>query len=77
MTHKYSYSYLILFEYLKNLLKHMGIKFKFENAHIITDYEHPLRKALFTNSKLEGCFFNYSKALWKRAKKYGLIAKKG
>ena len=55
----------------------MGIKFKFENAHIITDYEHPLRKALFTNSKLEGCFFNYSKALWKRAKKYGLIAKKG
>ena len=27
MTHKSSYSYLILFEYLNNLLKQIGIKF--------------------------------------------------
>ena len=45
----------------------------------MVDFEHPLRKVLnelYPNCYLEGCYFHYSKALWKKAQKLGLINKK-
>lgn len=66
MIQKSFYFYLIIFEYLNNLLKQMGIIFKFEKAHIMTDFEHPLIKGILKlnpKSKLAGCFLHYSKVL--------------
>ena len=79
MTHKSSYSYKIIFEYLNNLIKSMEINFTFDKAHIMTDFEHSLRKVIsemYPNCYLEGCYFHYSKSLWNKAKKLGLINKK-
>ena len=78
MTHKSEFSYRIIFHNLNTIIKAKKIKFNFEKKHIMTDFEHALRnilKELYPNCYLEGCFFHYSKALWKKAKKIGLINK--
>ena len=57
----------------------MKINFSSNKTHIMKDFEHPLRKVLnelYPNCYLEGCYFHYSKALWKTAQKLGLINKK-
>lgn len=45
----------------------------------MTDFEHGLRttlKNMYPKCILEGCFFHFSKALWTKSKKFGLINKK-
>ena len=45
----------------------------------MTDFEHPLRKVIkeiYPDCYLEGCYFHYSKAIWNKAKKIGLVNKK-
>ena len=78
MTHKSEFSYRMIFNNLNIIIKAKKIEFNFEKKHIMTDFEHALRnilKELYPNCYLEGCFFHYSKALWKKAKKIGLINK--
>ena len=67
MTHKSN----ILFE-------NVGINFTFDKNNIMTDFEHGLRKVLkklYSNSILEECYFRYTKALWNKAKKHGMLKK--
>jgi hypothetical protein len=43
------------------------------------DFEKSLLKAIkqeFNNSKINGCFFHYVKALWKKVRKLGLTKSK-
>ena len=40
------------------------------------DFEHVLAnivRELYPKCYLEGCYFHYSKALWKKAKKLGIL----
>ena len=79
MTHKSAYSYKVIFKYLKELIETMKINFSFEKVHIMTDFEHSLRKVIkeiYPKCFPEGCYFHYSKALWNKAKKMGLLNKK-
>ena len=73
MSHKYYYSYIIL------IFENIGIKFDFnKNHHTATDFEDGLRKAIhFFKSKLNfrRLFFHFIKALWNKAKKFGLMSK--
>jgi len=78
MSHK-SYSlYLNLFKYIVNLIEELNIKVNFEKISFMLDFEKSARKELntvFPQSNIYGCFFHYIKALWKKAKKYGLCKK--
>ena len=50
----------------------------FENLKVMCDFEIPLRRAIknsFKNSILEGCYFHYCKAIWKKIKKLSLFKK--
>ena len=79
MTNKSSYSYSVIFNNLNNIINKMKINFSFNNCHIMTDFEHGLRetiKEFYPDCILEGCFFHYSKSLWNKSKKLGLISKK-
>ena len=79
MTHKSAYSYKVIFKYLNELIENMKINFSFKKAHLMTDFEHPLRmvlKEIYPDCYLEGCYFHYSKAIWNKAKKIGLVNKK-
>ena len=79
MTHKSAYSYKVIFKYLNELIETMKINFNFNEAHIMTDFEHSLRKVIkdiYPKCYLEGCYFHYSKALWNKSKKLGLLNKK-
>ena len=65
MTHKSAYSYKVIFKYLNELIETMKINFNFNEAHIMTDFEHSLRKVIkdiYPKCYLEGCYFHYSKA---------------
>ena len=79
MAHKSAYSYKVIFKYLNELIENMKINFSFKKAHLMTDFEHPLRKVIkeiYLDCYLEGCYFHYSKAIWNKAKKIGLVNKK-
>ena len=71
--------YYHVFSYIKNLISSKEIKIKFEDINFTCDFEKSLRKALieiFPKSNIYGCYFHYVKALWKKAKKYGICRKK-
>ena len=79
MTHKSSYFLKIIFENLNNLIKSMEINFTFDKAHIMTDFEHVIRKVIseihpYCHPK--GFYFHYSKSLWNKTKKLNLINKR-
>ena len=79
MTHKSSYSYEKIFNNINEIIKEMDIKFSFNKAHIMSSFEHPLLKAIkkiYPQCILEGCYFHYSKALWIKSKKLGLVNQK-
>ena len=79
MTHKSEFSYRIIFNNIETIIKSKKINFNFAKKHIMTDFEHVLHKVIreiYPTCYLEGCYFHYSKALWTKAKKLGLINKK-
>ena len=79
MSNKSAYSYYTIFNHINNLIDKLKIQFSFNNCHIMIDFEHGLRdtlKKLYPKCILEGCFFHFSKALWTKSKKLGLINKK-
>ena len=79
MTHKSEFSHRIIFYNLDMIIKSKKINFNFDKKHVMTDFEHVIRnviKELYPTCYLEGCYFHYTKALWKKAKRLGLINKK-
>ena len=79
MTAKNKISYTHAFLKVKELFSDYNIVFDFSNKIITTDYEKSLRSAIneiFKPKFLQGCFFHYSKSLWKKARDYGLTKKK-
>jgi len=76
MTHKTQESYAMFFSFLKTLSTNH--KLKFTPEVIMLDFEVGLRNALkeaFSDVKLSGCFFHFTKALWDKASKIGLRKK--
>ena len=54
------------------------IEIDFNNKSIMCDFEHSLRTAIKNNIKdikLRGCFFHFSKSIYKKCKEYGLFTK--
>ncbi len=79
MNSKTKFAYKHIFSYLKELLSDNNINANFENKIITTDYEKSLRKAITEVLKpkyLQGCYFHFSKAIWKKCRDYGLTSKK-
>ena len=60
------------------LLKDNNIEYDFKKKIITTDYERSLRtsiKDIIKPKALNGCYFHYVKALWKKCREYGLTCK--
>ena len=79
MSSKSYIAYNKVFIHIKNLLTDNNIKVNFNDKTITTDYEKSMRKSIkkiLEPKNLNGCFFHYSKALWKKCRNYGLNAKK-
>ena len=78
MSHK-SYSlYYHVFNNIKTLILKNKIEYKEKELKFMMDFEKSSRKAIksiFPESILLGCFFHFTKALWKKAKKEGLCKK--
>ena len=54
------------------------IEIDLNNKSIMCDFEHSLRTAIINNIKdikLRGCFFHFSKSIYKKCKEYGLFTK--
>lgn len=69
MTRKTSESYLAVFEFVEERI------FELEPAEFMTDYEDGLRLAIKTKWKdavIRGCWFHYSRAIFKKSKKIGM-----
>ena len=60
--------YIKLFNDINYHIKIYNINVNFKNINIAI-------KEVFTLSKINGCFFHYVKALWKKIKVYGLTSK--
>ena len=76
MTSKSFFLYQNIFENIKTLLSNNNISIDFKKIFIMMDFEKGARKAIkniFPKSKLLGCYFHYTKALWNKAKKQGLF----
>ena len=79
MTSKSQQAYNHVFNSLLQLLNDFNIEVSFENKIIATDYEKSLRNSInkiLKPNQLNGCYFHFSKALWKKYRDYGLTAKK-
>ena len=78
MTSKNYIAYRHVFNNLKLLLTDNNIENNFSNKIITTDYEKSLRRAIYDilNPKyINGCYFHFSKCLWKKCRDYGLTVK--
>lgn len=78
MTSKNYIAYTHVFNSIKNLLTDNNIKNNFSNKSITTDYEKSLRRAINDILKpkyINGCYFHFSKCLWKKSSDYGLMVK--
>jgi len=79
ITTNKSYSlYYNIFSYIKSLINEYSLEINFKKMFIMMDFEKPSRKAIkdiFPECNLMGCFFHFSKALWNKAKKKGLLKK--
>lgn len=79
MTSKSQQAYNHVFNSLLQLLNDFNIEVTFENKIITTDCERSLRNSInkiLKPNQLNGCYFHFSKALWKKCHDYGLTAKK-
>ena len=79
MSHKSYNLYFHLFNSIKNILIANNVNIDYEKIRFTLDFEKAARKALneiFPESNIIGCYFHFIKALWKKAKKFGLIRKK-
>ena len=68
----------VFYQIAKLIKTHTKIN-SFENIKIMCDFEIGLRKAIkknFENALLDGCYFHYCKAIWKKIKKLKLFNKK-
>ena len=69
MTNKSYLSYIKLFKDIKLIIDNYNINWVYSGS----DFEKSLLKAIkqeFNNSKINGCFFHYVKALWKKVRKF-------
>ena len=67
-----------VFQYIKYLLDKFNINIDLKDKYIMMDFEKASKKAfnkIFPEAHLWGCYFNYTKSLWKRTKKQGLVKK--
>ena len=78
MKNKFESSYLTAFNSLKQIVQ-IRLKKTLNFSYIMADFEKALRNALKTsfsvnnaNLVIEGCYFHFCKALWKKASKLGL-----
>ena len=79
MTSKSQKAYNHGFNSLLQILNDFNIEASFENKIITTDYEKSLRNSInkiLKPNQLNGRYFHFSKALWKKCRVYGLTAKK-
>ena len=79
MTSKTNIAYNHVFIFLIQIMDDNNIDCNFWNKIITTDYEKALRnsiKKILKPKNLRGCFFHYSKAIWKKCREYGLAIKK-
>ena len=68
-------SYQKILKDIKLLIESYNISWDANNIKFIYDIEKSLIKAIkteFNKSKINGCFFHYFKALWKKAKTLGI-----
>ena len=79
MSHKSFISYKNIFKELKSLLEEYNIEVQFKGISFMSDFEFSLMKAIreeFSESRLNGCYFHYVKAPWKKMRNQGLAQKK-
>ena len=70
--------YNIVFAELIRIIKNNTNIKSFEGVKIMTDFELSLRKSVKNNFEfylLNGCYFHYCKAIWKKIKKLNLFKK--
>ena len=75
MSNKSLLSYRKILNDIKILAENYNIDWEPNNIKFVCDFEKSLIKAVnleFPKSKINGCFFHYVKALWKKAKIFGL-----
>jgi frataxin-like iron-binding protein CyaY len=78
MSNKSFELYEHVFQYIKYLLDKFNINIDWKEKYVMMDFEKASRKAFnktFPEAHLWGCYFHYAKALWKNAKKQGLVKK--
>ena len=71
-------AYNHVFNFILQIFDDNNIKVNFKSKVIITDYERAIRLSINSILKpktLNGCFFHFSKALWKKCRDYGLTKK--
>ena len=60
------------------MLDKFNINIYWKEKYVMMDFEKASRKAFiktFPEAHLWGCYFHFTKALWKKAKKQGLVKK--
>ena len=68
----------VFYKIIQLIKYHTNLK-SFEDIKIMSDFEIGLRKAIKKNFELcllDGCYFHYCKAIWKKIKKLNLFKKK-
>lgn len=78
MTSKTTIAYTPVFNKIKEIISDFNLDIDFEDKIITTDYKKSLRNSIEKTLKpkiLNGCFFRFSKVLWKKARKCGLTKK--
>ena len=78
MSHKSNDIYYYVFNFIKTIIKKLGLKLDLKNTVFMFDFEKSSRKALkdiFSESNILGCYFHYVKALCSKAKKEGSTKK--
>ena len=75
ITGKSEFLYDNLFEDIIKIIESKGIKIKDITANFMVDFEKSLINSIkkkFDSPIIDGCFFHFSKLLWKKAKAFGL-----
>lgn len=72
MTNKSYLSYIKIFKDIKLIIDNYNINWVYSGIKFMCDFQKSLLKAIkqeFNNSKINGGFFHYLKALWKKLRK--------
>ena len=75
MTKKSYYSYNKLFNVINNILKDNNLDSTFNGKYFKKSLRNVIKEK-YSKAYLEGCFFHFIKALWKKVKMLGLCGKK-